>query len=188
MITDLIGRIAEGIVTPRTSLRGFLDRGPHGPDTVVALVVLAYLVQAISALVVPGASTAEEGQVLVWHVAGLTFHAILFALAAALVFGVGRVFGGIAQVRHVVLAMAWYFFLTSFLAPLSQFGIGAAMDGEESALSGLLFLATSVIGVWVLAGFVAEIHGFRNTGAVLGAMVALMLLSSVLLSPLIGAA
>jgi len=188
VISDLVARIVEGLTTPRVSLRSFLERGPHGISVVGALILMSYLVQALSAVLIPGVETTREGGAFPWHVAGLTLQVILFAISAAAVFGLRQPFGRVAQVWDVVLAMAWYGFLTSFLAPLAQLGAAAAVEGRGGAGATLLFLASAAIGLWVLAGFVAEVHGFRSTGSVLGVMVGLMLLSSFALAPLLGAA
>jgi hypothetical protein len=185
---DLLAIIAESILTPRQSVRRFLDRGPHGIDAIAGLVLLAYVVQALASLIVPGARGPTAGPVLAWHIAGLIFHAILFLLSAALVFGVGRLFGGTARMETCAAGMAWYGFVTSFLTPFVLLGWVQAMQGGATGFTSLLLFGASAIGMWVLAGFVAEMHGFRSTGLVIAALVGFLVLSSFALVALIPAA
>ena len=187
MIKDLVERVIESIVTPRLSARRFLAGGPHRLDTVAALVLGAYLVQALAQVAIPGSRPAGGVSPVALHLAGLAFQVIVLGISAALVFVVGRLFGGRAGFEDCVAAMAWYGFVTSFLSPLALIGwVGSTAEpASGSALPALLFLGAGALGIWVFAGFVAELHGFRSTGLVIGAIFGLVFAVSLLLLPLL---
>lgn len=168
MISTLAERVVEGVTDPRGSLRAFLGRGPHGPDAVMGLVLAAYAVQAICAMILPGGPSRGDADAFSWHMAGFTVQLIAFAVTVGLVYWIGRLFGGRGEVWDVTQAVSWYVFLSSFLTPLAQ--AGAAGGG----LLLLLFLAGIAIALRMLAGFVAEVHGFRSTGMVLGVIVVMI--------------
>jgi hypothetical protein len=181
VIKDLLERFIESIVTPRQSARRFLASGPHRLDTIAALVLGAYLVQALAQIAIPGARPGLEGPLIAWHLAGLTFQAIVYLGSTALVFLVGRLFGGEGRFEDCLSAMAWYGFITSFLTPVALIGWVLAMSGDGGAISSLLFLGAGVLGIWIFSGFVAEIHGFRSSGAVLAVIFGAVTLTSMLL-------
>ena len=180
MTQDLLERFIESIRTPRLSARRFLALGPHRLDTIAALLIGAYLVQGLAQIAIPGARPPMEGPILAWHLAGLTFQVIVFVASAGLVFAIGRLFGGTASFDRCLQAMAWYGFITSFLTPVALIGWTLAAGGG-SGFGSLLFLGAGILGMWVFAGFVAEIHGFRSAGVVLGVMVGMVTLASLVL-------
>jgi len=172
---DILAGIAEGLIAPRRAMRRVLAQKP-GIETVLGLVVLAYAIQGMASILVPGARGEPGGASLLLHLNLLVSQLVLFAMTAAAVFGLGRIFGGTGNLPQSLTTIAWYSFITSFLAPFALYGLTAAAEGEGTALSALLLLGASAIGLWVFAGCVAELHGFRSTAAVLGASVGVMLL------------
>ena len=184
MSVDILAGIAEGFAAPRRAMARVLDRQP-GPDAVLGLLLLGYLVQALSVLVVPGAREQAPGSVLLTHLNLLISQLLLYGLTAAAVFGVGRVFGGIGSLPQSLVAVAWYSFVTSFLSPAALYGLTAAQAGEPGPVPMLLLSASVVIGLWVFAGCVAQVHGFRSTGGVFGATIGVLLLASALLLMLV---
>jgi len=174
---DLLAGIAEGFFAPRRAMRRVLDLAP-GPDVVLGLVILGYLVQGLSVILVPGAREGVEGPILVGHFNMLVSQLLLFALTGAAVFGVGRVFGGVGTLPQCLVTVAWYSFVTSFLSPAALYGLTAAAAGEPAPLAVLLLMGSVVIGLWVFAGCVAEVHGFRSSAGVFGATIAVLLLAS----------
>ncbi|MEO0623731.1 MAG: hypothetical protein AAFU49_17980 [Pseudomonadota bacterium] len=181
MIADIAARIAESIADPRRSVRGFLARGPYGADAIVGLIVGAYLVQAISAVAIPGARPETDESLFSIHVMGIISQAVICAASAGVVMAAGRVFGGIASFWDCFLAMSWYGFVTAFLSPLVLIGMAAVLRGDGGAGSSLLLLGGTSIAIWVFAGYVAEIHGFRSIGTVVAATIGFAVLSSMLL-------
>lgn len=182
MIQDIAANIAEGIWAPRASMRRMLPQ-ISGVDSIVGLVVLGYVVQALVALVIPGARPETPANPLGWHIAGLAFQGVLFALSAGLVFLIGRIFGGTGSVLQTFAAMAWYSFVSAFLSPLALAGVGGLTQTEEpNGFAALLLVAATILGLRMFAGFVAEVHGFRNTWTVVAVSVGLVMGASALLS------
>lgn len=177
MIIEFLSRVAEGMASPRRSVRRLLDAGPLGVDTILALVLLSHVVQSMATLAVPDARN-PEFSALGWHVRAVIQNVVGFGVSSALVFGVGRLFGGKGDIAACFAAMAWCGLVTSFLYPLLIAGIPTGPEPTVTPL-GLLLLFTGVaIGFWVAAGCVAEVHGFASTGSVLGAMIVMVLLTS----------
>ena len=180
MSDEILAGIAQGFFAPRRAMRRVLDLAP-GPDVVLGLVILGYLVQGVSVILVPGAREGIEGSILVGHLNMLISQLLLFALTGAAVFGVGRVFGGLATLPQSLVAVAWYSFVTSFLSPAALYGLTSAAAGEPAPLAVLLLMGSVVIGLWVFAGCVAEVHGFRSSAGVFGATIGVLLLASAFL-------
>jgi len=176
--------IAEGFVRPRSSVRRVIDAG-QGIDTVVAMVLMAYLVQAIAAVAMPGGRPETSQSALLWHVVNLFSHFLVFFAVAGLAYWIGRAFGGSGRMDQTLVAIGWHWLVTSFLAPLALIGWAEVMAGEPSAFGPLLLIATSVIFLWILSAFLAELHGFRSIWAVLGVTLGLMLVMSLLLMSLV---
>ena len=186
MISDIAGGIAEGLAAPRKAMRRILS-GPGGIDVILGLVVASYLVQALAAIAVPGGRIAGDLSPLLVHLNLLISQLVLFVVTSAAVFGIGRLFGGTGTLPQALLTVAWYGFVTSFLAPLALIAFAPGSDAEPTAFDALLLLAVSGIGVWVLAGCVAELHGFRSTGQVLAVAVGIAFGAGVLLISLVPA-
>ena len=177
MTHDIVGGIVEGLVSPRTAMRRVLDTKP-GIDVMLGLVVLSYAIQGMAGILVPGTRTGDE-PVLLLHLNLLISQLVIFVVTSSAVFGVGRVFGGTGGLDRSLAGVAWYSFVTSWLSPAALYGLGQAAgeDAQPGALSSLLLLGATGIGLWVFAGCVAEVHGFRSTWGVLGASLGVMLLA-----------
>lgn len=153
-----------------------------GPDGIVGLVVAGYLVQAMVSIVVPGARPELGGNPIGYHVGSLVVQGLLYMMTVGLVHVIGRIFGGTGSLPQAFLAMAWYSFISSFLSPLALAGVVGMTDPQPEPLSVLLLLVAVVLGIRMFAGFVAELHGFRNTWTVLAVTLGLAMAASVLLS------
>lgn len=186
MIETIASGIAEGFVAPRRAMRRVLAQRP-GPDAVLGLVLLAYLVQAMSAILVPGARGGGDVSPLLTHLNLVISQLVLFTFTSVVVFGVGRLFGGTGTLPQSFAAVAWYSFVTSVLAVPALYGLTSAAEGDPGALASLLLVGASAIGLWVFAGCVAELHGFRSIWGVLGATLGLMLLAVAFLLMLVPA-
>jgi hypothetical protein len=191
VIDAALSRVIEGLVAPRRAVRHIVAGG-HGLDVVALLVVLGYTIQAFFGVLVlqvlfPAAQAAGPSvSPVMFHVFNLLLQFFLFFMISGLVFWVGRLMGGAGGMGEVMLAMAWYFFISSALAPLFFFGMGPVLAGEENALSAGLLLVSMAIGLWLLASVVAEVHGFRSTWGVLAVMMGLMLAASLVVTTLVG--
>lgn len=184
MIGDLAASLAEGFAAPRQSMRRVLALGPQSLDVIVAMVLASYLVQTL-ALVALGSRDGSGG--IGEHVLGLLLEATVFMVIVALVWRVGKLFGGTGELGECAVAVGWFSFVTAFLSPLVLAGLTFAGDGEGTAASTVLFLAAAVITLWVFAGVVAEVHGFRSTGAVLAAILMVGVAVTLVIAPILPA-
>jgi hypothetical protein len=118
MIGAVVQNIIGGIFRPRASVRRIIDGG-HGFDVVLLLVLLALLVRQIFVVLVLGDRSQNDGLQLGMHLSALIEGAISFMILSAVVYGIGRVFGGSGSWRETNLAMAWYLLVTSVFVPLA---------------------------------------------------------------------
>ncbi|MGF1553452.1 MAG: YIP1 family protein [Paracoccaceae bacterium] len=179
----------EGLFAPRRSARRVLAAG-WGLDVAVLLAVLAYALQAILAILVPGArpETAEGSLPLGAHLINLLRQLAVVGVEGFAVWGLGRLFGGTGSREGALILVAWHAFVTTLLAPFFLFGQASLREGDEEALPLLLLVALALAlaqSIWVLAAYATELHGFRNPWGVVGVMVAVMMLLSTIVVSLL---
>jgi hypothetical protein len=83
------------------------------------------------------------------------------ALSVVLIHRVGRAFGGTGSFPDALLIVVWLQCLTLVL----QFA-QLVLNILSPALAGILGLAGFVVFLWLMASFIAELHGFRSRGLV----------------------
>lgn len=192
MIGAVIENIIGGYLHPRASVRRLLSSG-HGIDAAVLMLILAFLVREMMVLITPGAL--PEGTVLSFG--QIIFDVIptllAFALAATLICYVGRAFGGTGSFTDSALALAWYEIVTSLIFPLMQVSMvrvleafkqaGAEMEAggtigpvEVPGGAALVVVVGAGISLWLLAAYIAEVHGFKRTVTVFVAVLTLSML------------
>ena len=173
------------------TVRRVLNMNP-GIDAILLMVLLAFAIRGIIAVLLPAEAFGAEPRSLGTYVGGLISTYIGFAIEVTLICYIGRIFGGKADMRQTAVAMAWYHVVTSVIeepvALIARMNIQAMMDlakNPEAAPppGGLAFLgfAAGCLLIWLFAAFIAELHGFKRTMSVLAAMVAMMLLPALLL-------
>jgi hypothetical protein len=155
------------------------------------MVILGVAVHAIIAdvlaLAVP--SLAPLGAVGVGvRAAEMGIQVAIFFLLSGAAFGLGRQFGGTGTLPDLRKMIAWHALSTSFLAPFNAIGMsGLTPDGQPGATFPLVLISVGV-SIWIFASFIAEAHGFKKIGGVIGAtimgfmlfgMVAMMLMGIV---------
>ena len=184
----MIGAVAQnvlgGILRPRASVRRIID-GRHGFHVALLMAVLAFLAREILVLLVLGSRSENSGLQLGVHLQAVIEGMISFLILSALVYGVGRVFGGTGTWRETNLAMAWYLLVTSVFVPLAlpalihvAEAVAAAGGGpvERVDIPGNLltmFGVASGIMLWLFASYVAELHRFARTWNVVAVMLGL---------------
>ncbi len=183
-IASIVAGILEGIALPRQALRRVIDQIAGDPVTILGLIVVAYLIQALAVLSVPGANVEARGPVIAAHIGGVLSLLLGSGLTGMLVFGIGRLFGGSADLPRCLAMMAWFAFVTSFLWPIALIGLVPALKGEGGALASLLLFGWSGATIWIFASHVAEVHGFRSTLRVAASTVALALAAYVMVGAL----
>lgn len=199
MIKAALLNILDGILRPRASVRRLLDAG-HGYEVALQLVLLGYLVLAIFTLAIPGARSETDTLPLGWYLTGLLLQFVVYLGIVAMVYGVGRFFGGKGRWIDAHLGVAWYVLLSAFIEPMTMPAqiqlsrIGEALGrGEEVAagISGgalILFVLAGGLMLWLLASCVAELHRFASTWGVLGVIFGLSIGVSMLWMALMPAA
>ncbi len=190
MIADFTKRLIEGFLAPRISARRLLDGGYDWP-VLALLFLLGYLVESI--VLTAFANLGDSGPIVTRHIAGLIGSVIGTAVLSAIAWQCGRIAGGTASFKDVVLVMCWLQILIALLLPLflpfwlSVLEAAQSMDtalqqGDQAQIpdigGGALIAAFGAASVWIwlLANYIAEAHRFSSTWRVLGAILALPLI------------
>jgi hypothetical protein len=196
MISAVVQNVLGGVLRPRTSVRRMIDGG-HGFKVALLMALLALLAREIFVLLVLGPRSGGNGLQLGVHLQALTEGMISFVLLSALVYGVGRVFGGIGTWRETNLAMAWYLLVTSIFVPFAlpalifvAEAVAEAGDGPVAPVDIpghflALFAVASGIMLWLFACYIAELHRFTRTWNVVAVMLGLATAFSFVLMALV---
>ena len=185
MIGDLARAVVEGYAAPRRSARRLL-LGAVGLQQALAMLALGYLVQAILMVLFVSA-----GLGIVGHFVAILQQLVVFFVLSSLIFGLGRLAGGRGTMEGAQLVVGWHALVTSFISPLaigvSAAALGAA--GPEELPGGLILLAFvyMAISFWLMANYIAELHGFRSAWAVLGTIVGMTFALAILVGSIFGA-
>ncbi len=178
MIVDLLRKIAEGYTAPRRSVRRLLDSG-NGIEVALTFLALAFLVEAILAITFGGRAGGLSFGV---YLVNIALQLAVFFLLSGLIHGIGRAAGGKGTLPGAQLVVGWHALVTSPLTPLtlgfaSAFRAQPEMAGDAAAPvevpagGGFLALVYLAISFWLMANYVAELHRFKSTWGVLGALV-----------------
>ena len=197
MIGAVFQNVLGGYLHPRTSVRRMLDAG-HGIDTALLMVVLAYLIVTIFTILIQGERPSADGVSLGVYVFGLIANVVIFVIVTAIVFKVGRFFGGKGTWAEAALAMGWFTLVTSVIEPLTLPArihvtemMAAAAGGEQVDPGALpagevaMFMVVSAIILWLFACYVAELHRFTSTWKVLATVLGLSAAISMVLTALV---
>lgn len=186
MTGDLVRAVVQGYVAPRASVRWLLNAG-HGLEAALGMLALGYLAEAILMIAFSDVRLGIGG-----HLFGVLRELVSFFVLSSLIYGVGRLAGGTGTLRGAQLVFGWHALVTSIASPLGMGMTAAVLEGQaegEVALSaGPVFLAFIYAGVWLwlLASYVAELHGFRNSWGVLGAITGFIFTLVILLTAVFG--
>jgi hypothetical protein len=187
MISDLLRRLVEGLFAPNLSARRILGEN-YGIDAVILFAALAYTVQAMLGILIPGAPRPEDGGIgIVEHLLQFLSQLFLLGVVAAAIFGAGRLFGGTGTMQQSLVIVAWHSLVTTLLFPLTVLGVaqlpeagpeGAAQGGDIPLGAAVMLLVVGGLYIWLLAAYTRELHGFTSTWGVLGMMMAVMFVFS----------
>jgi len=184
MIGAVVQNVIDGILRPRASVRRIIDGG-HGFAVALSMALLALLAREIFALLILGSRSEDDGVHLGVHLQALIEGMASFIILSALVYGVGRVFGGTGKWLETNLAMAWYLLVTSVFAPLALPALIHVAEAVAAAAGGpvarvdipgnllAMFAVASGIMLWLFACYVAELHRFARTWNVVAVMLGL---------------
>jgi Yip1 domain len=189
--SELLRRVIEGYTAPRRSIRRLLDGG-NGLEAALVFLALAFLVEAMLAIVFGGRGGASVSVYLI----NVALQLAVFFLLSGLVYAIGRAAGGEGTLAGAQLAVGWHALVTSPMTPLTlpiayafRAPPEAAGAPEIQIPAGGMFLAFvyAAISFWLMANYVAELHQFRNTWGVLGALVGMTFVCGMVLASVAGA-
>jgi hypothetical protein len=161
-LSALAGLLRETLTDPRAAARRIL--AVDLPDLVrwqalLLVVVLSVLLVQVALLLSPGgAAVGPMGGAPLQ--AGLLQGVALVMMVAAVHF-VGRAMGGTGDFGQALTVVTWLQFVT-LCFQLLQIAALVLLP----PLAGLVALASLAVFLWLLVGFVQELHGFRSRGLV----------------------
>jgi len=133
----------------------------------VALVaILAVILVRISILPLPEQELTEFGLMLSHPIFGPLIQGGSIAMVAAVMVGVGQIFGGKGSFQNALLLFVWLEFLVVLI------GIVQTLALFVFPLAGVLIsILTVVLFLWVQTQFLRALHGFSNGWLVFLAMI-----------------
>jgi hypothetical protein len=174
VIANFAANILEALTAPRRSARKIL-RAEVSLSDCVLMVILGVAVHGIvsSGLALIDPSLASMGGAgLGVRLAEIGVQIVMFFLLSGAAFTVGVRFGGKGSLPELRSVVAWHALATGFLAPLNVIGMsGVTPEGGNPGIGFLLVMVSVGVSVWVFASFIAEAHGFKNIGGVIGVTV-----------------
>lgn len=192
-VAGLLRLIVEGYTAPRHSVRQLLA-GQNGMEVALGFLALAFLIEATLAILFGG--RAGGASINIYFV-NIALQLAVFFLLSGLIHGIGRAAGGKGTLVGAQLVVGWHALVTSPLTPLTigfasalrqQPEAGdAATPVEIPAGGGFLALVYISISFWLMANYVAELHHFRNTWGVLGALLGVTFACGIVLVSVAGA-
>lgn len=181
--SDWTALVQEALRDPRRNAARIL--GWDLPDAAVWQAVALVSVLAVLGLygtLLIGGGTPNPGFPPPFAMAGLQFLAMV--LLAALMSGIGRMFGGTGNFGGALRVMVW---LQALMILLQVVQLVALLILPP--LAGLVSLGSLVAVAWVASGLVAGLHGFKSQGMTLlglvGSLLAVGFVLSILLLPFI---
>jgi len=173
--------IAEGYTAPRQSMARILSFQPSEQSRLL-MVVIGTVISMIGYLAL-GQRTQEVGlSGIVFGYAVTTLAAILQYYVSAWVIGTAcRAFGGKGQPEQDRTMIAWLSLVTSPVSVIMLLGL----QGSSSPVLALLVIIVAIVLFILLSAYIAEVHGFHSTARVAGAMMALMIVISLVMSSFI---
>jgi hypothetical protein len=185
--------IGQGYSAPRLSVRRLLDGG-NGLEVALGFLALAFLIEAMLAIVFGGGGGASIGV----YIVNIALQLAAFFLLSGLIHGIGRAAGGKGTLPGAQLVLGWHALVISPLTPLTLPVVAAFRARPEAAAdaapeiqipAGGMFLTFlyAAIAFWLMANYIAELHGFKSAWNVLGALVGVTFACGVVLVSIAGA-
>ena len=170
MQADLTLLIKQSLQSPRSAARRLLDWQFPASTAVLAIALMAVIsagLTGVSMLVAPEQIDPNIFQMFQNPLQVAVLQGLVMLVMAMLVQGIGRMFGGRGRLTDALVLIAW----TEALLSLLQLGqiVLVVLSPSLAAALGLFGL---VLFLWVLASFIAELHGFGSVGKVLFGLIA----------------
>lgn len=161
--------ILESLLAPRQAARKILSLGggyrlalPAFGFVVAASVIASSLLSRVT----PSSGNAEMDYLISQPLLLAAMQGLGTGLFSAVVVGLGRLMGGRGRLDQVILMLAWLDFLFLVL----QFGMLVVLFAVP-ALASPVVLFAGAVALWVMASFIAEVHGFKSTGSTLAVLI-----------------
>lgn len=174
--------VIDSFVAPRAAARRVID-AVQDFQGVAVIFGLSFTLSAIVLLLKTslgaeaGADLNAAGGAFPFIISNLIFSAVAFAFMCGVVFGVGRLFGGVGTFLNVAAAMAWHSLITVVFSPFLSLSALTSSDGASALpIFIMLFIA------WLLVNFAAEAHQFKSVWKVAAVMVGLLFIPAFLMT------
>jgi hypothetical protein len=169
-LTERMANLAQlTLQNPRAATRALLAEGVPLPARTAGLLLVAVLSAVLASVQIR--LTPQELDPMSAFMLASPFRAAVvqwafLALSVVLIHRVGRAFGGTGSFADALLIVVWLQCLTLVLQ-VAQLVINMF----SPALAGIVGLGGFVVFLWLMASFIAELHGFRSRGLVFLGMV-----------------
>jgi hypothetical protein len=163
-----LGLVRDTVSDPRAGARRvILARLPMNVRwLVLALVVVLSVLLSNLTLRMTMAGTGMMGGLLLGPVTAMVLQGVVLMVMALAIHQVGRLMGGGGGFADALLLVA---FLQGIMLVIQVLQIAALL--LLAPLAGIFSILGVVVFLWVLTGFVAELHGFRSMLGVFGMIV-----------------
>ncbi len=189
MIANFAANILEAFTAPRRSARNILRADLSLLDCLM-MVALGVAVHGIFATVLPvfDPELAPKGVGGIGaRAAEMAVQIVMFFLLSGAAYAIGLKFGGTGTLQGLRAVVAWHALASGFLAPLNVVGMrGVSVESGGPGATFPLVMISVGLSVWIFASFVAEAHGFKKIGGVIGATIMGFMLFGMLAMVLLG--
>lgn len=182
MLQELVKSVIDSFVAPRVAARRVMDT-VQDFQGVAVIFGLSFTLSAII-LILKASFSAEAAAdieraggaisaTLSWFIQS----AVALAFFSAVVFGVGRLFGGVGTLLNVAAVIAWHSLITVVFSPFVS--LSALTSGNSAAL-GQVFIG--LFTLWLFVNFTAEAHRFKSVWKVAAITFGLMFIPVLLMT------
>lgn len=173
--------VAEGYTSPRRSMARILGMQPD--ERARLLMVAIGIVISSLGFVALGQRAEEAGpdSVFLGYIVAVLAGLLQYYIFAWVIGTASRAFGGEGDREQDRTLVAWWALVTSPLPVLMVVG----MQKGESPVAALLMVGAAILSFVLLAAYIAEVHRFRSTARVCGAIMGMLLVLSLVLSSLL---
>ncbi len=180
MNTTLQDTVWRTFIAPRDAARQILGWDLGWPTVLLVIatgIAVDLLITQVLMMDLP--ETLREDPIVVLQ--GTSFGGVALRVAAvftvsALVTWIGRAFGGSGDLPRVTSAVAWVGLASALLGIVQLVG-----HFLIPPLMGIVNIALGLLGLWILACFVAEAHRFASTPRVAAALLGFAILITLVL-------
>ena len=196
MVADFARSVIGSYLTPRRMMRDLLSRN-LGIREIVLLVALAFLIEQALFLLVAGGRPEGLEPGLSHYLSAIIRTGVTFVAFAWMIFGLGRAFGGTADLMQCSVMLAWFSVVANLLLPPALYGlmrIQSVSGGEQMteemarAVQAPFAIVMMIAGawLWLLASYVTELHGFKSLMSVIAVMFGVLMVGAFLFAGLLG--